>query len=372
MRKTSALLLVAAAAIAAAWGFARTPTAPPLPEDQAVEEIAAAAVGELVKAYPPGAPLVRRDAHAKAHGCVKAVFQVDPALPEAFRIGTFAKPGQRFKAWIRFSNGQLKPGPDQSPDGRGMAVKLIDADPDQPDSARKNPPHDILMVNFPAFFVADIGEYRVFMGLGALGGGFEKIKEYFVPGLNPFAWRWHEISVAYRNATRKTASLLRMDYYSMSPYQFGPGEAIKYAAKPCAPIEVPQPSTDDPDYLRHVLRRELQAAPACFELFAQKRTGDLSVDDLSQIWPETQAPMQRLGRLALPVQDTGAEGRDTTCENMSFNPGHAPAEQGPLGGLNIARIKIYERILAYRLGRNGAMQTDPEKAWDSFDLTPKK
>ena len=129
------LVLILAAVVAGAWFFAKTPTPPPLPKDQAEDEIIRLAVGELVKAYPQGAPLVRRDAHAKAHGCVKAVFQVDPALPEDYRIGTFAEPNKRFKAWIRFSNGQLHPAPDQNPDGRGMSVKLIDADPDRPDSS---------------------------------------------------------------------------------------------------------------------------------------------------------------------------------------------------------------------------------------------
>ena len=366
MRKLAVFLFAVAALAGGAYLAARLSRDPVLPQDQAVADIVKAALGELEKAYPPGAGLVRRDAHAKAHGCVKATFQVDPALPQDLRVGTFAEPGRRYKAWIRFSNGQLQPGADQSPDGRGLALKLIDADPDRPGSARKNPPHDILMVNFPAFFVADIPEYRTFMQLGALGGGFEKIKEYFIPGINPFAWRWHEIYVAYRNATRKIASPLRMDYYSMSAYGFGAAEAIKYATRPCAPAEATPPQTGDPDYLRHALRRELQAAPACFELFAQKRTGDLSVDDLTQIWPEDQAPMRRLGRLDLPVQDPGAESRDAICENMSFSPGHAPADEQPLGGLNIARIKVYAAIAAYRMGRNRVTSTDPEKAWDGF------
>ena len=76
--------------------------------------------------------------------------------------------------------------------------------------------------------------------------------------------------------------------------------------------------------------------------------------------------MRRLGVLTLPVQDTAAEGRDAACENMSFSPGHAPADEQPLGGLNIARIKLYARIAAYRMGRNGVTPTDPEKAWDHF------
>jgi hypothetical protein len=365
MRKLAIFLFSVAALAGAGFFHARATRKAPVPENQAVNEIVAAAVGELVKAYPPGAPLVRRDAHAKAHGCVKATFQVDPALPQDLRVGTFGEPGRRYKALIRYSNASFHVSADQSLDGRGMAVKLIDSDPDKPDPARKNPPHDLLLVNFPAFFIPDVPNYHDFMALGALGGGFDTLKDYLFPGVNPFTWRWHAMEVFLRHATQKAPSPLLSNYYSMSPYRFGPG-AIKYLARPCAKVEAQPASSDDPDYLRHALRRELQAAPACFELFVQRRVDNLSTEDLSQTWPESEAPPRLLGRIEIPAQDIAGEGRDAACENLSYNPGHAPTDQGPLGALNIARIKVYEAISAYRMGRNGVTPTDPEKAWDSF------
>ena len=68
----------------------------------------------------------------------------------------------------------------------------------------------------------------------------------------------------------------------------------------------------------------------------------------------------------MPVQDIAAEGRDEVCENLSFNPDNAPAELAPLGGVNRVRTKLYQASAAYRLGHNGAIATDPEKAWDRF------
>ena len=42
---------------------------------------------------------VLRDAHAKAHGCVKAEFKVRADLDPTLRRGVFAEPGKSWNAW---------------------------------------------------------------------------------------------------------------------------------------------------------------------------------------------------------------------------------------------------------------------------------
>lgn len=54
------------------------------------------------KEYSTGIAL--RDAHPKAHGCVRAEFKVDEVLPKNLVQGVFI-PGKTYQAWIRFSNG---------------------------------------------------------------------------------------------------------------------------------------------------------------------------------------------------------------------------------------------------------------------------
>src|SRR5437870_4172574 len=74
---------------------------------------------------PPGVSPVRRDAHAKSIGCVKAVFAVhNEKLPPELRVGIFAR-NQTFPAWIRFSNGNPTIKADKNLDTRGMAIKLM-------------------------------------------------------------------------------------------------------------------------------------------------------------------------------------------------------------------------------------------------------
>ncbi len=364
MRKLQAAALASVMIAGGAWLAAvlQTPAAL-VPDDVAIEEIATGAQAELAVAYPENASgMVRRDAHAKAHGCVKAIFRTDPELPTELRVGTFAVPGRELKALIRYSNGALHPGPDSLPDGRGMAVKLIDADPGKASAAHGAPPHDLLMINYPRFFVSSIEDYRTFVGVHAMRGGQKEFKAYFLPGWNPFNWRFRDASIAFATATRPIKSPLRTDYFSMTPYAFGAGRAVKYAARPCGAASA-SPISQDPDYLRKALVAELAVAPACFELLIQEQPNAANLDDATQEWT---TPLRRVGRIDIPAQSLDAPGRDAACENLSFNPFHAPVEHAPLGAMNRIRAIVYPRIADYRMKRNNATATDPERAWDSF------
>ena len=68
--------------------------------------------------------MMRRDAHPKMHGLLKATFTVEPGLPPELRVGVFAQP-QTFRAWVRFSNQDGSINADSDRDMRGMAIKLM-------------------------------------------------------------------------------------------------------------------------------------------------------------------------------------------------------------------------------------------------------
>ena len=63
-----------------------------------------------------------RDAHAKAHGCLRAEVQVLPQLSEDLRQGVFSEPGKIWQATMRLSNGNAYPQFDSIRDARGMAL----------------------------------------------------------------------------------------------------------------------------------------------------------------------------------------------------------------------------------------------------------
>ena len=89
-----------------------------------------------------------RDAHAKAHGCVRAEVQVLDTLDESLRQGVFSEPGHTWQAWTRLSNGNAYPQFDRARDARGMAIKLLDVPGEK---LMKSPAHageqDFVMFN---------------------------------------------------------------------------------------------------------------------------------------------------------------------------------------------------------------------------------
>lgn len=363
MRKLLAVALGLVIIPAGAWLAAVLQRPASLPDDAAIAEIVTGAQTEHKANFPEGTSgSVLRAAHAKAHGCVKAIFKTDPDLPQDLRVGTFASPGQVRKALIRYSNGTKLVQPDGTPDGRGMAVKLIDADPDKPGAAGDRPPHDIVLINFPEFFISGIEDYHSFVRVHGLRGSDMDLKAYFQPGWNPFNWRLGDVKIAVANATRPMESPLRSDYFSMTPYAFGAGRAVKYAARPCAAANAPT-LPHDPDYLHKALVSELATAPACFELLIQEQPDAVDLDDARQEW---KTPLRRIGRIDIPAQNVEAPVRDAACENLSFNPARAPAEHAPLGGINRIRAAVYAKTAEYRFKRNNVVPTDPERAWDSF------
>ena len=77
-----------------------------LNERPIAEQLSVVIEESIRKQYNPGS--ARRDAHPKAHGCVKAEFHVLETLPDRLVKGMFT-PGKTYQAWIRFSNGSSDP-----------------------------------------------------------------------------------------------------------------------------------------------------------------------------------------------------------------------------------------------------------------------
>src|SRR5262245_10149355 len=73
-------------------------------EMQLVEDILKLLKDQMLRLYPPGKEMQRRQVHAKITGCAKAEFIVHD-LSEHLKVGLF-KEAKSYPAWIRFSNGE--------------------------------------------------------------------------------------------------------------------------------------------------------------------------------------------------------------------------------------------------------------------------
>lgn len=365
MRKIALGLLVAAA------GCSSTPAgAPPesehgeraAPEEAALNaEIAALSVAVLKKEARPGAPMTR-DVHAKAHGCVRATFTVAPDVPTDLRAGVFSEPGKEFAAWIRFSNGASKPGPDRKADARGMAIKLMGVEGDKLlDAERKAGTQDFLLITHDAFFVKDARDYADFFRRLAKGSN----PAWFFFGRLP--WRWKEFRAASQLIKKgKMANPLLSPYFSATPYLLGDRNVVKYSVQPCAvSTDRRDPFKDSPDSLRLNMRKSLdvmEGAPACFQFMVQRRSepAAMPVEDSRVPWDQDKSMFQPVATVTIPIQDFSSEGRKRFCENLSFTPWHGLPEHRPLGGINRTRRTVYEAVSAFRHEANGAARREPE------------
>ena len=302
---------------------------------------------------------VLRDAHAKAHGCVKAEVTVRTDLEESLRQGVLSEPGKTWQAWMRLSNGNAYPQFDRARDARGMAIKLLDV----PGAKLMNNPRsagdqDFVMFNHPAFFVRDVAEYR--SNFAAQADGKKALA--FFPSWNPRSWEIRHLVIALKTLSPAPSSPVETTYNSIAPFKLGPHN-IKYRVIPapenCPAYAIPKPNTDLPNFLRSALYQQLSLdrMPACFALQVQRQNPDyyMPIEDPSVEWDEKIAPFETVADIRLPAQDFDSTEQNLFCDNLSFNPWHALPEHRPIGGINRLRKAVYEAVSVYRHDRNAAL-----------------
>lgn len=326
------------------------------PDEPAVIAQTAQVVAEGVRqAFSDAGPPARRDAHAKAHGCVKAKVTV-PELPDELRVGVFRK-AATYMAWIRYSNGNGTPQPDSVGDGRGMAVKLMGVEgtkilPAEADAQTQ----DFLMINYPVFFVDTAANYATFEK-DVQGGN---VLQYFLGIRNPLSWHLEALEIVKGITSKKVVNPLEIQYYSMAAYLFGQ-KAVKFSAKPCSVSEGVYTATDSPTFLADNMEKNLKEGKGCFDLMVQLQTNpkDMPVENPMKTWSEAASPFVKVASIEIPSQAFRSAEQMKFCENLSFTPWHALPEHRPLGGINRLRRVVYETISSVRHELNGARSIEP-------------
>lgn len=325
-------------------------------EKMMAEQISAIIEQSIRQQYSLGHAL--RDAHPKAHGCVRATFQVKSDLNERFAKGMFI-PNKTYSAWIRFSNasGDAKK-PDYEKDARGIAIKVLGVTgkkvlESEPDANTQ----DFIMINHPVFFVNDPKRYQSFIQ--------DVNSESLLKKLHiPIALGAKGTINALKAASSKIANPLQARYWSMVPYQLGLGaerEAVKYSVRACSQGTDKIPNKPHQNFLREALRNELNNHDACMEFLIQPRTSPkmLTEDSMTE-WKENKAPFYNVATIRIPQQVFDTPEQNKFCENLSFTPWHALPDHKPLGAINRLRKVIYENISTVRHEMNAAPRQEPQ------------
>jgi len=333
----------------------------PEPEEQVdVKEIAAITVQTINETYVQKGEFVRRDAHPKAHGCTKAIFQVSDNIPAEFRHGLFANASQSYKAYVRFSNGSPSINHDLRPDSRGFALKLLGVHgkkllEDEQDATTQ----DFVGANKPEFFLSKTSDYLMFFKM-VRRGGLDLIK--WLIGNQMF----REVNAARKFIFTMIGNVLTTQYFSATPYRIGPEVTVKWSFQPVdcdtgSPLSDRLPGIGN-DYLTERLVESLSNNDACFDFLVQKQE-DACAQPMEDPVTEWTTPFIKLATLTIPSQtiDQSDSGK-LFCENLSFTPWHALEAHQPLGNVNRARRVVYQATSKFRHTKNAQPRVEP-KSW---------
>jgi hypothetical protein len=301
----------------------------------------------------PSAGRILRFNQPRHSGCVKTDFKVPSDLPADLRVGLFAAP-RTFPAWIRFAS--ATDAPDTEKDFRGMSIKLMQVEGSKLLGAgdASGDTHDFVLNSHPVLFVGNPEDFRDFVD-------YNLNSSPLLFFLNPFNPHIRELRIV-RAGRRHHSSHLAISYWSTTPYLFGEGRAVKYAARPCRQDrerELPEELTDG--YLRDAMREQLAADGACFDFMVQFQVDAerMPVEDATVEWDEALSPFRTVARIDIPPQTFESPRQMAFCENLAFNPWQSLPEHRPLGGINRVRKDLYQELAEFRHQRNGVTYTEP-------------
>ncbi len=290
----------------------------------------------------------RRFNQSKHVGCVRARFEVAPDLAADLRVGLFDV-ARAYPTWIRFANASTQS--DTEKDFRGMSLKLMGVEKEMLLGGGAN--LDFILNSHPVLFVGRLKDFTKFVETSLNS----KPVLFF---LNPFDLHIKELLIV-RAGRQHHPSHLAIPYWSTTPYLFGAGKAVKYAAKPCAPSSAQLPDELTDEYLRDAMREQLAGGDACFEFMVQLQTDAeaMPVEDATVEWDEAASPFRKVATVRIPSQSFDSPAQMEFCENLAFNPWQSLAEHRPLGGLNRARKDLYTELARFRHERNQVSYSEP-------------
>lgn len=339
---------------------------------------------KMEEAYSPNA--LRRDAHPKHHGIIKAEFIIEENLAEELQVGIFkqglSRPNRSFPAWIRFSNASNKVHHDKEKDMIGFAMKVMGVEGDKilnidketyftdaltNDSSFEEEKYtqDFVFMSHPVFLVSHIKDFKKL--ITAAFGNNSIIKFFFNPFDSHLRTLWILLTM-----NKHHTSPLDNRYWSNSAYLFGkeqPGEnstgekrAVKYALLPTSKKQSKMPKVKSENYLKDAMKDHLVADEASFDFMIQFQTDAIKmpIEDTTVDWPEKLSPLIKVATIKIPKQTFDSPEQMVFAENSYFAAWHSLPEHRPLGNINRARRFAYDQLSKFRLKRNKLPRLEPD------------
>lgn len=273
---------------------------------------------------------LKRSAHAKTLAILKGYLKVESHLPYALKT-EFFKEGAIYPAIIRISNSSSKEKKDSKKDIRGFAIKVW----------VKGETQDFILVSTKHMPIRNIEGFEaalcVLNKIKPIGSGIRLIRNTRISELLKLALNMkHETSP------------LDITYYSITPYAYK-NTVVKYCVVPTSRYHSKRPFYLTDTYLRDNMKKHLKSHCATFDFKVQLQKEGMSIEDASQNWSEVASPFIKVGEVRIGPQIFDTSKRRRMGEKLSFSPGHALRAHRPKGGLNRARVKIYQEMARFRI-----------------------
>ncbi len=288
-----------------------------------------------------------RDTHPKSNGLQKAVFEIEPDLPDELRVGLFAE-AKNYDCWVRFSNSEDRVEKDSRRDFRGIAVKLYPVEGDKLLEDTGNT-HDFLLLGSETFFAANPRDFFHF---------FSNLTHYprFIGMILYFLTR-PRLLLNSLTGRKIYGHPFEIQWFSVSPYKFG-DRTVKYHLRSDWPEG--DPDDNDPDYLRKRMHATLKEKEHSMDFMVQFQLDpkEHPIETTGVAWEDT--PWKKVAKLRFPKQEISGPEFARFDENMTFNPWHCLPDHRPLGGINRARRDAMRAIQEFRLSQNEEERSDAE------------
>ncbi|MBW4621790.1 MAG: catalase family protein [Cyanosarcina radialis HA8281-LM2] len=324
-----------------------------------------------------GSPPMLRDQHPKSHGCVKGKFIVEANIPDDMKVGVFKEPKKIYDVWIRFSNnsnlrtpdGKLQP--DTEPDGKGMAIKLMNVEGEKVlDDPEHQGEQDFVLLNSPNFFIRDLQQYiNFFMVAAARRAAAAKLiregktvtpetpleipKDLQEPAKDLKENKVFErvMKIRMSASANSQTNPLEITYWSSTPYKLG-DRAMKFSAVPIFTGEKfdPEKASNKDNYFREAMRKQLSEGEAVFDfkIQLQKDAIKMPIEDSTVEWDEKESPFFKVATIRIPSQEFDTPTMNDFDEKLAFSPWNTLPELQPLGGVNRSRKRIYQELARLR------------------------